>query len=97
MRSLGIDPDVQILDRAKVENAAAQLQLYWVTKGSKRLTWLCRAAEKGYPFAQAELGRLYRWGLQGVERNPVKAYQWYWRANKQHPDKWRWELNEALR
>jgi len=88
--------DEEILVRAEAGNAAAQLQLYWSTKEPKRLSWLCRSADKGYPLAQAELGRLYRRGLQGVEKDPTKAYQWYWRANKQRPDRWRHELNEAL-
>ena len=89
--------DEEILAKAEEGDAVAQLQVYWSTKGPKRLSWLCRSADNGYPLAQAELGRLYRWGLQDVEQNLTKAYQLYWRANKQRPDKWRHELNEALR
>jgi hypothetical protein len=84
--------------RAEQENSDAQYQLYF--RGSshiERLKWLCRSADSGYPFAQAEVGRLYRWGLQGVEQNFTKAYSWYWRANKQTPAMWKDELNEALR
>jgi len=88
--------DEEILARAEEGNAKAQFQLYLSTKGPERLSWLCRSADKGYPFAQAELGRLYRWGLQGVQQDFTKAYQWYWRAHKQSPDMWRQELNEAL-
>jgi hypothetical protein len=87
----------EMLIKAEKGDAAAQLQVYWSSTGPKRLSWLCRSADAGYPFAQAELARLYRWGLYGVERDLAKAYLWYWHANKQHPEMWKLELNEVLR
>ena len=75
----------------------SQYQLYYTRKTpvEERLMWLCRAADSGYPLAQAEVGRLYRWGLHGVKQDYRKAYNWYWHANKLSTDSWKSELQDA--
>lgn len=85
-----------LLSWAEQGNPEAQYQLYnRVHNRSERLTWLCRSAESGFPPAQAEVGRVYRWGVYGVEQDYKKAYQWYWLANQQVPENWEHELNNA--
>jgi hypothetical protein len=84
--------------RAKQKDSLAGYQLYF--RGStriERLQGLCHSADSGYALAEAEVGRLYRWGLLGVKQDFTKAYLWYWRANAQNPSMWQDELNEVLR
>ena len=48
--------------------------------------WLHKAAGKGHPFAQYELGVAYRSGV-GVERNFEHAARWIHKsATQRHPD-----------
>ena len=76
----------------------AHYQMYYrSSKRNEKLSWLCGAADSGNHLAQAEVGRLYRWGLHGIKQDHRKAYQWYWLANKRAPDSWRYELNETKR
>jgi hypothetical protein len=67
----------ELLARAEEGNAEAQLQLYWSTKGTKRLAWLCRAADQGHADAQYRLGLLHRYGNEGLRQDPMLAYMWY--------------------
>ena len=76
----------------------AQYQMYYQEPiRINRLKWLCDAADSGYAPAQAEVGRIYMWGLLGIQQDYLRAYQWYWYANKQNPDSWNDELNDARR
>lgn len=81
--------------QAELGDGRAQYKLYNSEQitGTK-LRWLCRAADSGYAPAQAEVGRLYRWGLLGITPDYQRAYQWYWRANRQAPNSWKGELYE---
>ena len=76
----------------------AEYQMYYREPNLiNRLKWLCRAADSGYAPAQAEVGRIYMRGLLGIQQDYLRAYQWYWHANKQNPDSWYDELNDARR
>jgi hypothetical protein len=81
--------------RAKAEegDAEAQLELYHAnaTSDFSRLVWLCRSADQSYPYAQAEVGRIYDMGLFGVPRDLRRAYVWYVLARKAKPDSWKQE------
>ena len=84
------------LASAKSGDMKSQYELYFIAKTHhEKLIWLCKAADSGYPFAQAELGEIYRWGLMGIEQDHQKAYQWYWHAHKQEPRYWKDELEEV--
>ena len=85
-----------VLYQAEHGDGAAQYKLYNSdqTRQSK-FYWLCRAADSGYAPAQAEVGRLYRWGLLGVKADYQRAYQWYWRANHQVSNSWKSELDDV--
>jgi hypothetical protein len=92
-RTLLLKTQVYLLNRG---NPVAQYQMYY--RESNRidsLKWLCRAADSGYAPAQAEVGRIYMWGLLGIQQDYLRAYQWYWYANKQDPDSYNDELNDA--
>jgi len=70
-------PYEQLLTKAEMGDAEAQLQLYWLPNEPERLTWLCRAADQGHPDAQYRLGLLHRYGNEGVRQDTVRAYMWY--------------------
>ena len=38
--------------------------------------WVCIAANRDHAEAQERLGKMYRWGYEVVEENPVEAYKW---------------------
>ena len=86
------------LSWAEHRDALAGYQLYHSGSSRiERLKGLCRSAVSGYAFGQAEVGRIYRWGLEGVKQDSGKAYLWYSRANQQNPSMWQDELDELLR
>lgn len=69
--------------------AEGQYQLYYrASSNMERLKWLCNSADRGYPHAQAEVGRIYKWGLLGIPSDQKRAYVWYSLAIKKHPAGW---------
>ena len=78
----------------------AQFQMYHTHAGlPSRLIWLCRSADQGYPFAQAEVGRIYSMGLFGIPMDLPRAYVWYGLATNTKPDLWKHEyltIRESL-
>jgi len=82
----------ELLAKAEQGDAEAQLRLYHAQHPDpSRLRWLCRSADQNYPYAQAELGRIYHIGLFGVPRDLRQAYVWYGLAIKNKPGGWRHE------
>lgn len=67
----------QLLAKAELGNAEAQLQLYWSSGEQTRLNWLCRAADLGHPDAQNRFGLLHQHGKEGVRQDAMRAYMWY--------------------
>lgn len=50
---------------------------------ARAFAWLRKAALQGHSRAQNDLATLYRTGLNGIDRNPEKALNWYLRSAKQ--------------
>jgi len=86
----------QISYLANQGDGEAQYDMYGLVESrGEKLKWLCRSAVSGYPLAQAEVGRIYRWGLLSVKQDYQMAYLWYRRANKQKPYSWEDETADA--
>ncbi len=43
----------------------------------KAIYWLEKSAEGGFKNAQLALGRIYEYGAEGIEADPVKSKYWY--------------------
>lgn len=67
-------------DNARQGEPEAQLQLYYNLVGQDRAAahrWLCKSADAGHPDARYRLALLYENGMEGVNKNNVRAYLWY--------------------
>lgn len=68
----------KLRERAMDNDAEAQLNLYYAERPNRSsLKWLCRAADQGRRYAQAELAGQYARGTRMVEQDRVWAYVWY--------------------
>lgn len=60
------------------EDPSAQMELYFLQMDkSESLRWLCAAADREYPQALAEVGRLYTTDNIVVKKDLLRAYLWY--------------------
>ena len=76
------DADFQFIDGMRFDNGDLTLQKGWAGLASNNLE---QSAKSGSGLAQSCLSHMYREGF-GVERDPVKAFQWCSAAAK-HKDK----------
>ena len=76
------DADFQFMDGMRFDNGDLTLQKGWAGLASNNLE---QSAKSGSGLAQSCLSHMYREGF-GVERDPVKAFQWCSAAAK-HKDK----------
>jgi TPR repeat protein len=76
------DADFQFVDGVRVDNGELTLQKGWAGLASNNLE---QSAKSGSGLAQSCLSHMYREGF-GVERDPVKAFQWC-SAAAEHKDK----------
>ena len=76
------DADFQFIDGIRFDNGDLTLQKEWAGLVSKNLE---QSAKSGSSLAKSCLSHMYREGF-GVERNPVKAFQWC-SAAAEHKDK----------
>ncbi len=76
------DADFQFIDGMRFDNGDLNLQKGWAGLASYKLE---QSAKSGSGLAQSCLSHMYREGF-GVERDPVKAFQWCSAAAK-HRDK----------
>ena len=73
------DADFQFIDGMRFDNGDLALQKGWAGLASNNLE---QSAKSGSGLAQSCLSYMYREGF-GVERDPVKAFQWCSAAAKQ--------------
>lgn len=75
----------------KYDNTLAQFHLvdmYFKGKGCKQndkkaFEYIRKIADKGFAFAQRDMGRMYLNGI-GIEENEKKAFEWYMKAAEQN-------------
>jgi hypothetical protein len=78
-----VDPRIYFAIKGDFE-AIDQYQVYssLPISDKSRLTYLCRAADMGHPYAQIEVGRNLAQGNYGITRDLRRAYVWYSLAAK---------------
>ena len=78
------DSDFQFIDGISFDNGDLNLQKGWASQVSKNLE---QSAKSGSDIAQSCLSHMYREGF-GVERDPVKAFEWCSAAakNEENPE-----------
>ena len=69
-----------LMTRAERGDARAQYLLgkyFEPTDPNESWRWNCRAAMQQDRIAQSRMGWIYRWGIEPVSQDPVRAYMWY--------------------
>ena len=75
----------QVATLIGIDTEAQEQYLHYLARSENnptRLSYLCRAADGGNPFAQGEVGRRITQGVSGVHKDIRRVYVWYSLAAK---------------